>query len=58
LATSRFLRRDPAWTDSIAVGSESFVKDVAERTRNRVELDIALTTEGLWTVREQKNAYE
>jgi putative transposase len=58
LATGSFLQRDPVWTDSIAVGSESFVLDVAERTRNRVDLDVALTAEGLWTVREQENAYE
>ncbi len=55
LASGRFLERNPAWTDNIAVGSESFVKDVAEQTRNRADLDIRTSSDGTWTVRERES---
>ncbi len=58
LTTGSFLQRDTVWTDSIAIGSESFVMDVAERTRNRMDLDVSLTADGLCTVRKQENTYE
>ena len=51
LASSHFLLRDP-------VGSEPFVMDVAGRTRNRVDLDVAMTAGDIWTVRERESVYE
>ncbi len=54
----RFLERDPVWTDNIAGGSELFVKDVAERIRNRTDLDINPSSDGTWTVRERESAYD
>ena len=58
LASGRFLLRDPVWTESIAVGNEPFVMDVAGRTRNRVDLDVAMTAGDIWKVRERESAYE
>jgi len=54
------LQRQPQWTESIAVGSESFVKAVARETRNRVELTVEPSDSGRWVVRETAktaNAY-
>ena len=58
LASGHFLLRDPVWTESIAVGSEPFVMNVVERTRNRVDLDVAMTAGDIWTVRERESVYE
>ncbi len=57
LATGRFLERDPIWTDNIADGSESFVTNVAERTRNRTDLDIHPSSDRTSTVRDREGAY-
>ncbi len=56
LASGR-LEREPIWTGNIAVGSEPFVKDIAEKTTNRMKLDVALSDNGAWTVRERGSAY-
>ena len=53
----RDLQRQPQWTESIAVGSESFVKAVAAETHNRVELSVEPCGGASWTVRETVNAY-
>ncbi len=38
----RDFARDPVWTESIAVGSQSFVKQIEEKTKNRIKLTIEL----------------
>jgi putative transposase len=46
----RRLERDPRWTESLAVGSEAFVKEVQERLdRRRTAMSEA---GGAWTLRE------
>jgi len=51
------LERDPMWTESIAVGEESFVRRIEEQTTNRVELNIAPTSSGVWSIRENPEPY-
>lgn len=46
----RQLERDPRWTESLAVGSEAFVKEVQERVRRR--RTVMRETGGAWTLRE------
>jgi putative transposase len=44
-------KREPQWTESIAVGSEAFIREVAKRIQGRQELEIR--PEGLdWCLRE------
>lgn len=50
------LERNPAWTESVAVGSKSFVDRVAAEIR-RDRLDFQESSEGIWTVRESSNPY-
>ncbi len=45
------------WTESIAVGRETFVREMAALTRNRRELDICAAPAGHWTVPETVEAY-
>lgn len=51
------LQREPMWTDSIAVGSEAFVREIEEQTENRVELDVRPTASGAWIIREATEPY-
>lgn len=53
----RELQRQARWTDSIAVGSELFVKLVASEIHRRVVLKVEATTDGGWLVREGSEAY-
>jgi putative transposase len=53
----RVLSREPWWTESIAVGRETFVRNVGEDTRNRIELFYEETGPSQWTVREKHAAY-
>jgi len=53
----RLLSREACWTESIAVGSEPFVRDVGEKTIKRVELSYEATGQSQWVVREQHAAY-
>lgn len=53
----RLLQREPHWTESVAVGSESYVKAVVGETRNRVEMAVESRGGGQWTVRESAEAY-
>jgi hypothetical protein len=49
--------REPLWTESIAVGSESFVGMVSENTKNRSKLTIAKSEPSQWTISEEPAAY-
>lgn len=51
------LEREAMWTESIAVGSEAFVREIEEKTRNRAKMELAETPQGTWTVRETRLAY-
>lgn len=51
------LAREAWWTESIAVGRESFVRGIAEATLNRRELTIDAPAPGQWTLREVAEAY-
>jgi len=49
--------REPEWTESIAVGGQEFVEEVAGRVKGRVRLETAEGAEGIWTVREAAGEY-
>ncbi len=49
--------RDPVWTESIAVGSQSFVKQIEEKTKNRIKLTIKDTGSSRWVIREDDVSY-
>jgi len=51
------LARDPAWTESIAVGSEAFVANAAAEMWNREELTKSADSEGRWILREAGEPY-
>jgi hypothetical protein len=46
------LRREPQWTESIAVGDREFVMGVAERVRGRTKSEICESPGGNWVVRD------
>jgi putative transposase len=52
------LTRNPDWTESIAVGSEEFVKRVSQQVLYRSRLERQETSEGVWTVRESSVPYK
>ncbi len=52
------LEREPQWTESLAVGSETFIdrmKPFWERTRLRLSQEEV--SPGIWTIREEKSPY-
>jgi len=51
------LKRDVIWTESIAVGCESFVRQTQEQTTNRIEFELKETGVNQWVLREQPDAY-
>ncbi len=54
------LAREPQWTESVAVGSESFVEEVAEKLGRRARIKIEPTGdpgEDSWRVREASPSY-
>ena len=53
----RDFSRDPVWTESIAVGSQSFVKQIEEKTKNRIKLSIEDTGSSRWVIRESDVSY-
>jgi len=53
----RQLDREAIWTESIAIGSESFVRNIEQCTTNRVELTIESSSADRWTVKEANVAY-
>lgn len=57
MLANRELTRDPAWTESIAVGGASYVAGIEQKTQNRVELTTEESGEGRWTLRETVPAY-
>ena len=55
----RALAREAKWTESLAVGSERFVREVGQKIRNRTQVEIVeeATADGSWVVREAQAAY-
>jgi hypothetical protein len=51
------LIREGIWTESIAVGSEASLREVASRNKIRKKLKIAGTGHGSWYVRENHTKY-
>ncbi len=51
------LTRERIWTESIAVGSEAFLREVVTRTKKRKKLKIEKTEDGTWHVREEGVGY-
>ncbi len=48
---------DPVWTQSIAVVSQSFTKQIEEKTQNRTKLTIEDTGSSRWAIREADVSY-
>ena len=44
------LRREPWWTEAIAVGSREYVLGIAERAKKRLRLKVREAYDGAWTV--------
>lgn len=51
------LRRDPAWTESIAVGTKSFVDEIQQATNNRTDVTIKEVSANKWTIKETTTPY-
>lgn len=51
------LEREGFWTESIAVGSEAFLADIAAKTKWRARLRRGKTEEGMFYIREDMSAY-
>ena len=56
IRTGRLIR-EGIWTESIAVGSEAFLREIASRNKKRKKLRIARTEDGSWYVRENQTRY-
>jgi len=57
IRAGRSRRREPHWTESIAVGSEEFVRSIARSTRNRKKLEIREWADAAWYVRDPAACY-
>lgn len=51
------LKRDPIWTQSIAVGSEQFTEVVTHNVQGRTRLEREELTTGCWVVSESSHPY-
>jgi putative transposase len=51
------LNREKIWTESIAVGSEAFLREIALKNKIRKKLIMARTGDGSWCVREDHTRY-
>jgi len=51
------LQRDPAWTESIAVGTKSFVDEIQQATNNRTDFTINEVSTNKWTIKETTTPY-
>ena len=50
---ARELEREPRWTEGVAVGSASFVEEVAAMTKGRRNLGREEVSPGAWVLREE-----
>jgi len=51
------LRREPHWTEAIAVGSREYVTGIDDRIKGRMRTKLSETHDGAWSVREPEAAY-
>ena len=51
------LKRDPMWTESVAVGSEAYVREMGSRIDGRMSMRVEAVGGNAWTVREAHGAY-
>ena len=51
------LKREPIWTESIAIGDESFVRRIEDDTENRVDLIVESSPNDRWTIKESPTPY-
>ena len=51
------LRREPHWTEAIAVGSREYVAAIDDQIKRRIRTKLSETHDGAWTVREPDPAY-
>ena len=57
IEAGRNKHREPHWTESIAVGSEAFVRRIAGLARNRKRLEIKESADSAWYVRDPAACY-
>ena len=48
--------REAAWTESVAVGSEAFVRSVGAKIDGRMQMQVETTEKNLWVVKEERGA--
>jgi putative transposase len=51
------LRRQPHWSEAIAVGGKDYVSGIAEKIRGRARVNIDEAADGMWAVHEPEVAY-
>ena len=51
------LRREPHWSEAIAVGSKEYVTGIAKRIKGRMRIKINETADGAWAVHEAEATY-
>jgi putative transposase len=53
------LEREPAWSESLAVGSKEFVKEISWEIRNRIRFDISNSSQAgeRWVLKENGPLY-
>ena len=51
------MNREPLWTESIAVGSETYVKGLGARMDGRMRMIVEAAGDNVWTVREKRGVY-
>jgi putative transposase len=54
----KLLRREPHWSEAIAVGSKPYVEDIAARLNRRKRLSVESAVDGAWCVRECLETYD
>ena len=56
-AAAELGRRDGQWTQSIAVGRQSFVEHIGRRVEDRMKVEVQPVATGGWLLREQPDPY-
>ena len=51
------VKREPCWTESLAVGSSGFLEEIRPLILSRLETEIVETDSGLWELKETETPY-
>jgi putative transposase len=51
------MKRDPRWTESVAIGSRRFVEKIEPTVLSRRKTEIVETRSNIWTLKESQAAY-